>query len=295
MHDLDLTSRDLDDLLQLLFDRLRGKKDGLALAEPAAILLDAAREQGHGAYRIHLPRYEPIILDTFISGISDTFGYDAQKALVSLSADLPALSAEYLPDTVAAALDRIRDGLRAVDAALDGRGPSGDAQTLAVAPGLFHETAAGSTTLPLVSSFVTAGGPFTTARLIQPRVELRVTGEWSTRRRHDPAVTFSHIFADPDGPFERQIHEAIRLAERIASRSYGAGPLSRIPRQYHVFLPEIAALPASSAGKMSGGSAGLAFAVLLTELIGRLELGRGVEIFAGTAFTGGISNSSPPW
>lgn len=284
----DLTSRDLDDLLQLIFDRLRGRRQGLALAEPAVILLDAAREQGHGAYRVHLPQYEPIILDVFISGAAATFGYDAKRALIRLCEDIPSLSSEYRPAAVAEGLERLRADLRDVDTALAGGEPA--APSPSPAAGALRERVAGSVALPIVSAFAAPGGVFTTSRLIAPRIELRVTGEWSMRRRIDPAVTFSHIFSEPDDPFENQLREAVGLAERIAVRSSGAGPLPRLPRQYLVSLPEIAAISTPDAARMKGGSAGLAFAALITELIGGLELGPGVRIAEGTAFTGGIDD-----
>ena len=87
-NDFDLSIRDIDDLLQHLYVKLRGKKEGLSLTEPAAILLAQLKSANPSFYVPQLARFTPIIMDTLISGAYVSFGYEGLQSLDEVAGDI---------------------------------------------------------------------------------------------------------------------------------------------------------------------------------------------------------------
>lgn len=292
MKEFDLTVKDADDFLEHLYGRLKRQGQGLSLLEPALLVLNFLRKSGAPLYIPHRERYAPIVMDALISGTCESFGYDGLAAAAAVAGDIPLLSQGYIPENVGRGLDAIRRRLAAIEAALEGNPfahvdfPGGARKAPAAR---MRERTEAVVMLPLVSLYRVGGDTLSAGRVVGCRVVLRITGEASLRRRQAPVVTFEHIFAEPGCPFERQIHTAVAAAERMAAAGCQSRLLARLPREYLVTLPEIATLPASAAGTMSGASAGLAFAVLIMTAVCRLDLGRIRLRDAGdTAFTGEI-------
>ncbi len=293
MKDLDLTVREIDDLLEHLYNRLKGKKEGLSLIEPAVIILSMLRMTNSQVYSIHLPRFSPVIVDALISRAYVSFGFEGLESLALVAPDISIVSGDYTMDGVDEGLEAIRLEIVRIHGILGGKAAGKDRiESIAAAGpengyGFFREHIWGSADLPLVSIYKTGRSPFTTGRVVHPRVELRLTGEWSVRRSFRPVVSFKHISAEPNSPFEDQVHTALAVAENFAASSLKIRDIFRIPREYTISLPEIASLPPSAVGIMTGGSAGLALCALMISLLSMLDLsGRRYTIRPGTAFTG---------
>ncbi len=294
-NDFDLSIREIDDLLQHLYLKLRGKKEGLSLAEPAAILLAQLKSANPAFYTLQLARFTPIIMDTFISEAYISFGYEGLKSLNEVVGDIELATGDYIPAGVEAGLSRIRKEIESISAVLKGNSPEagpmvdigGKSET--GTGGFFRESAWGTVGLPLVSTYNTGKTPFSTGRVIKARVEIRITGEWSIRKKFDPAITFDHISAEPNSIFESQIHTAVRIAENYAATVMGIKGILRVPREYRISLPEIASFPASAIQRLSGGSAGLAITALLISVLSSLDLYRHRLKFDNcTSFTGKV-------
>ena len=225
--DFDLSIREIDDLLQHLYLKLRGKKEGLSLAEPAAILLARLKGENPAFYAPLLARFTPIIMDTLISGAFISFGYKGLLSLNAVAGDIELATGDYIPDGVEEGMSRIREEIAAISAILGGRHPvtgpvtdPGGASESGTG-GFFRESAWGTVGLPLVSTYNTGKTPFSTGRVVKARIEIRITGEWSIRRKHDPVITFDHISAEPNSDFEKQIRTAVRAAEGHAAAAMG--------------------------------------------------------------------------
>ena len=297
-NDLDLSIREIDDLLQHLYVKLKGKKEGLSLVEPAAILLARLKNTNKSFYTPQLALFTPIIMDALISEAYVSFGYEGLESLNDVAGDIALATGDYIPAGVEEGLSRIRGEIDSISAILNG--DSTAAETSADASrksetgtgGFFRERAWGTAGLPLVSTYNTGKTPFSTGRVVKARVEIRITGEWSVRTRRDPVINFEHISAEPNSPFERQIHTAVRVAEEYAASAMGMGGIQRMPREYRISLPEIASFPASAIQRLSGGSAGLAIAALLVSVLGRLDLHRyRLRINPAIAFTGTVDET----
>ncbi len=295
-NDIDLSIREIDDLLQHLYLKLRGKKEGLSMAEPAALLLARLRSDNPSFYAPLLARFTPIIMDTLVSEAFISFGYEGLKSLLAIAGDIYVATGDYIPTGIEEGLSRIREEIGAIDSILGGgvpgTGPATDAGGASETGtgGFFRESAWGTAGLPLVSTYNTGKTPFSTGRVIKARIEVRITGELSVRNRHEPVITFEHISAEPNSTFEMQIRTAVRAAERHVSASMGIKDILRVPREYHISLPEIASFPASAIQRLSGGSAGLAVEALLVSVLSSLDLCRQRLSFGtGTAFTGKAS------
>ena len=297
-NDLDLSIREIDDLLQHLYVKLKGKKEGLSLVEPAAILLAHLKNTNQSFYAPQLALFTPIIMDALISEAYVSFGYEGLESLNDVAGDIAMATGDYIPAGVEEGLSRIRGEIDSISAILNG--DSTAAETSADASrksetgtgGFFRENAWGTAGLPLVSIYNTGKTPFSTGRVVKARVEIRITGEWSVRTRHSPVINFEHISAEPNSLFERQIHTAVRVAEKYAASAMGMGGIQRIPREYRISLPEIASFPASAIQRLSGGSAGLAIAALLVSVLGRLDLHRyRLRINPAIAFTGTVDET----
>jgi len=291
---IDLSIREIDDLLQHLYLKLKGKKEGLSMAEPAALLLAMLRVDNPSFYAPQLARFTPIIMDTLISGAYVSFGYEGLKSLHEVAADIFTATGDYVPTGVEEGLSRIQEEIDAIDSVLGGAldtpsaSHAGDASESGTG-GFFRESAWGTVGLPLVSAYNTGKTPFSTGRVVKARFEVRITGELSVRNRHEPVITFEHISAEPNSVFETQIRTAVRAAERHVSTSMGMKDILRLPREYRISLPEIASFPASAIQRLSGGSAGLAVAALLVSVLSSLDLSRQRLSFdSDTAFTGKV-------
>jgi hypothetical protein len=297
-NDFELSIRDIDDLLEHLYLKLKGKREGLSLVEPAVILLARLRSANPQFYAPQLARFTPIIMDALISGAYVSFGYEGLESLNDVTGDIALATGDYIPDGVEKGLTDIREEIDSISAILSGdsraTGTSADAsgKSETGTGGFFRECAWGTAGLPLVSTYNTGKTPFSTGRVVKARVEIRITGEWSTRTRHDPVINVEHISAEPNSPFEQQIHTAVRVAEKFAAARMGMGGIQKIPREYRISLPEIASFPASAIQRLSGGSAGLAIAALFVSALGRLDLHRyRLRINPVTAFTGTVDET----
>ncbi len=294
-NDFDLSIREIDDLLQHLYLKLKGKKDGLSLSEPAAILLAELKSANPAFYAAQLARFTPIIMDTIISGAYISFGYKGLLSLNEVTGDIALATGDYIPAGVEEGLSRIRAEIDSISAVLDGNRPANgpntdtDGRSETGTGGFFRENAWGTVGLPLVSTYNTGKTPFSTGRVVKARVEIRITGEWSVRRKYDPAITFDNISAEPKSTFESQIRTAVKVGEDYAASMMGMKGILRVPREYRISLPEIASFPASAIQRLSGGSAGLAIAALLISVLSRLDLYRQTLIFDDvTSFTGKV-------
>ncbi len=297
-NDIDLSIREIDDLLQHLYLKVKGKKEGLSLVEPAAILLARLKSANPSFYAPQLARFTPIIMDALISEAYVSFGYEGLESITDVAGDIALATGDYIPVGVEEGLSRIRGEIDSISAILNG--DSTEAETSADAfgksetgtGGFFRERAWGTAGLPLVSTYNTGRTPFSTGRVVKARVEIRITGEWSVRTRRDPVINFEHISSEPNSPFERQIHTAVRVAEEFAAARMGIKGIFRVPREYRISLPEIASFPASAIQRLSGGSAGLAIAALLVSVLGRLDLYRyRLRINPAIAFTGKVDET----
>jgi len=297
-NDFELSIRDIDDLLEHLYLKLKGKKEGLSLVEPAAILLARLRSVNPSFYALQLARFTPIIMDALISEAYVSFGYEGLESINDVAGDIALATGDYIPDGVEKGLADIRAEIDSISAILSGDSraagtsadTSGESET--GTGGFFRERAWGTTGLPLVSTYNTGKTPFSTGRVVKARVEIRITGEWSARTRQDPVINVEHISAEPNSPFEQQIHTAVRVAEEFASARMDMGGIQRIPREYRISLPEIASFPASAIQRLSGGSAGLAIAALFVSVLGRLDLHRyRLSINPAAAFTGTVDET----
>ncbi len=296
--DLDLSIREIDDLLQHLYLKLRGKKEGLSLAEPASILLSQLKTANPSFYAPQLARFTPIIMDTLISGAYISFGFEGLQRLNDVAGDIAIATGDYIPAGVEEGLSKIRNEIEAISAILKGDSPgtgpmadiTGKSET--GTGGFFRESAWGTVGLPLVSIYNTGKTPFSTGRVVKARVEIRITGEWSIRKKHDPVVTFDHISAEPNSTFETQIRTAIAVAEKYVAAVMEMKGIVRVPREYRISLPEIASFPTSAIQRLSGGSAGLAIAALLISVLSSLDLYRQRSKFnTGTSFTGKVDEN----
>ena len=293
-----LSLKEIDGLLEQLYRRLKGKDQGLSFAEPAAILLAGLKTDDNSLYSLQLPRFSSVMVNALISGAWKSFGYDGLESLSVVAGDIPLVTDSHRIDSVETGMNGMASRLAAISAILDGREPQpgrpgeGDSEPPSAKQDFFRESVTGSIGLPLVSTFGTGTASFSTGRVVTLQAELVLTGEWSLRRKHEPALHFEHISAEPDSPFERQVFLAISEAEKIASARLGIKGIRRIPREYRISLPELASLPSASIGMMSGGSAGLAMTALAISLLGRLDLCRkSRRIPEGTAFTGMIDDN----
>ena len=293
MKNIDLSIREIDDLLQHLYLKLKGKKEGLSLVEPAAILLARLKSANPAFYAPQLARFTPIIMDALISHAYVSFGYEGLESLYDVAGNISLATGDYIPAGVEEGLSGIRREIDSINAVLSGESTDagikedngGDKQ--AGTGGFFRERAWCTVGLPLVSTYNTGKTPFSTGRVIKARVEIRITGEWSLRTKHAPVINFEHISAEPNSPFERQIHTAIRVAEEYAVAAMGMKGMQRVPREYWISLPEIASFPASAIQRLSGGSAGLAIAALLISILSKLDLSRyRLNIEPCSSFTG---------
>ena len=292
-----LSLKEIDGLLEQLYRRLKGKDQGLSFAEPVAILLAGLKTDDNSLYSLQLPRFSSVMVNALISGAWKSFGFDGLESLSIVAGDIPLVTDIHRIDSVETGMNGMASRLAAISAILDGREPQPDQpgkdgpEPPSAKRDFFRESVTGSIGLPLVSTFGTGTASFSTGRVVTLQAELVLTGEWSLRRKHEPALHFEHISAEPDSPFEQQIFLAIREAEKIASSKLGINGLQRIPREYRISLPELASLPSASIGMMSGGSAGLGMTALAISLLGKLDLCRkSRRIPEGTAFTGMIDD-----
>ena len=298
MKKLELTIREIDDLLEHLFRRLRGKTEGLSLLEPAIVLLQNLKDSNPAAYELNLRRFTPVIIDAFISRAYISFGYDGLEALLATAPDISMISGDYTPAGVQAGLEEARSRMNDIQSVLEGDSPGHaetDAESSTEIPereSIFREHVRESAFLPLVSVFNAGKSPITLGRIVQPHVELTITGEWSMRKKSPPTVTFDHMFAEPGSEFEKQINTALEVAERFAVSRLGIRDIVRMPREYRLSLPEAAITSSSLPGTMSGGSAGLSFTMLFISLLCKLDLSaKKFNLRPGMAVTGIIDSS----
>jgi hypothetical protein len=297
-HYFDLSIKEIDDLLQHLYVKLKGKKEGLSLVEPAAILLEHLKNSNPAFYRLQLTRFTPVVTDALISKAHVSFGYEGLKSLQNAAGDIFQVTSEYVPTGVEESLGEIKEKVAEIESILAGKSVDTDEDQPFGAMGrsgrdsFFRERAWGAAEIPLVSTYSTGENSFSTGRVVTVRIEVRITGEWSARRRCDPVISFEHISAGPNSLFERQIHTAVKAAERHAASAMKMKGILRVPREYKISLPEIASFPDSAIQHLSGGSAGLAVASLLVTVLSRLDLsGKRLWLLSGTASTGMINDS----
>ncbi len=298
MKDLDLRIKEIDDLLEHLYNRLKGKKEGLSLVEPASILLAYLKKNAPQSYLQHAPGFFPVIVDALLTEAFSSFGYDGLESLSDVASDIPVISGDYTPGIVEKNLGRIRKKLEGISAALGGNGPgdrilsAGGEMDESAKTGFFRKNARGSVGLLLVSVYTSGEKPFTTGHIIRLHAEIRITGESSLRKRLNPAVAFDHISAEQNSQFEKQVYMAVRLAEDFVASTMKMKGVFRMPRQYTISFPESASFSDPVAGIMTGGSAGLAITTLLISLLGKLDLsGQRYLIRPGTIFTGAMGDT----
>jgi len=297
MKDSDFTIREIDSLLEHLYKRLRGKKEGLSLVEPAAILLSKLKDSDDQTYRLYASRFFPIIVDALIAESFVSFGYDGLTSLLELVIDIPLLSGEYTPESVEKPLKKIQDKINRINSLLKEKVLLGEENEFTEEaadekPDIFNENKKESAGVPFISVYATGSVPLTTGRVIQLSISLEITGESSLRNRYEPYITFDHISAEPNSSFEKQVFLAINLAEKYVSTAMSLRSLYRIPRRYTISFPEIASLPDPIYGMVTGGSAGFAITAILISLLSQLDLIKiSYSIHPGTAFTGKIDGS----
>ena len=108
-NDFGLSIREIDDLLQHLYLKLKGKKEGLSLAEPAIILLAQLKNANPSFYAPQLAQFTPIIMDTLISEAYISFGYEGLQSLSGIAGDIALATGEYIPSGVEEGLSRIQE------------------------------------------------------------------------------------------------------------------------------------------------------------------------------------------
>ena len=298
MRDINLTVREIDDLLERFYNRLKGKKEGLSLAEPAAILLSYLKKYASQSYLLYAPGFFPVIIDVLTTEAFASFGCEGLESLLDVASDIPVISDDYTPGIVEDNLGRIRKTLERISAVLGGNDP-GDRTLPAdgekdepAKTGFFREDVRGSVGLPLISNYTSGKALFTTSRIFRINAELRITGELNIRKKLDPVVTFDHMLPEHNSRLKKQILTAVRLAENFVASTMHMKSIFRIPRQYTISLPDTLFLPCPVAGMMTDDPAGLAITTLLISLLGKLDLSsRKYRVRAGSAFTGTIDDT----
>ena len=170
--------------------------------------------------------------------------------------------------------------------------PEGEAEALrrALARGE-RESRADSVNLLFVMRPPGAGGALSLGRVESVSANLRIAGEWSFFRKYDPELSIDGRILEQKDPFALQLADAVRFAERHFIDVLGKKTLARLPRHYSFFLPSGGA-DLSEAPAMTGGSAGLGFALLALALIDCLKTRpSSIRIRAAAAFTGSIGES----
>ena len=159
--EIDLSIREVDDLLQHLYLKLKGKKEGLSLAEPAAILLSVLRRENPSFYGPQLSLFTPIIMDTLISKAYVSFGYEGLQALNEVAGDISLATGDYIPAGVENGLADIRYEIHGIESALAGKDTE-PAHIEEIDGSFIREYASASAGIPLVSTYNTGSTPFST-------------------------------------------------------------------------------------------------------------------------------------
>lgn len=121
--------------------------------------------------------------------------------------------------------------------------------------------------------------------------KLRITGEWSAFRKHEPLLSIDGSILERNDPFADQLRKAVRFAEHHFIDVLGKKELQRLPRHYSFALGDRRSDIQTSLA-MTGGSAGLGFTLLaLANLDGLKMRSPAIRIRSMAACTGTIDDS----
>ncbi len=135
------------------------------------------------------------------------------------------------------------------------------------------------------------GGLPGVGKIVKSQARMEITGEWSILKRFKHIIAFEDHKLQLDNPFDTQIGRAIDFAEGNFIQRLKVGEIERLPREYHFSLLSDEG-SSNLKRRFTGGSAGLAFAILSLALIDKLGVRRDQRLIKGNvAFTGTIDGN----
>lgn len=308
MDDTYLKPKEIDRVLQGLLGAADSDTSDLAFIEPLVLFLDDLSEKAEPSiFEHYCTLYSPVVLRALRKVPPSSLSYDVLTRLPSLIARIQELApGEITPDDEAR-LGETHENLAFYELFLGnedramlhlGKAQETDPRQIALQEKLkllrekYNRLQAQSSAdeIRFVSVYSSRGaGPEPRlGKIITAKGRIGITGEWSTFKRFKRIIAFEGRTLRAKDPFDDQLATAVDFAEGHFKQRLRIGELERLPREYHFSL-----LGGESSSnlrtRLTGGSAGLAFALLSLSSIDALGVRRGRRfIRSNVAFTGSV-------
>lgn len=261
-----LKPKDIDRILHRFLGVADSDTTDLAFIEPLVLFLDDLSGRAEPAvFEHYCTLYSPVIFRA-LHGAAASLGYEALSRLPSLVARIGEISPESITPEIETQLGEILERLKYWERVLEGKEP--EELTRVSEPGSAVEAKFVTVLTGQELSLEPGLG-----RIVVAKGRIDVTGEWSMLRRCEPIVAFEGRTLRPKDPFDEQIETAVAFAEGHFKRRLNVGEIGRLPREYRFSLSNEGSASRLQA-RFTGGSGGLAFALLSLAAIDTLALRR---------------------
>ena len=295
----DLSLKKADNALQELYTRLGAGEVDASVIDAAALLVDHILSHFQESfYRPHVERIGRVLIAFLDAGLIDSLAYESLAALSRVLRKTGEILPEPAPNIIDKHIELAHVSLarRCLTA-----GDEKEAREQLELAGFYdiptaiaamrHEANASSRdpqpgvlTIPVTHQPLNAFQSLLTGRLLEGKLDIELTGEWSLLRKRKAIIAFEGKILESEGSFARQLRAAAAVAEDIFINENGQRELSRLPRQY---LYSFAGSEADGARAYTGGSAGLGYALLTLDRLDALGFRRRQRRLKGTiAVTG---------
>jgi hypothetical protein len=277
-----LKPKQIDRILQRLLSLADSDTTDLAFVEPLVLFLaDLSPQAEPAVFEHYCILYSPAILRAVHGAPATAIGYDALAKLPPLITRIAKISPESITPDIEAPLGEIRKRLAFYERFLSGGEPGEYAR-------LQGRVAADEIKFVTAMSLKEPGCDLSLGRTISAKGRINITGEWSMFRRFNPIIAFEGRTLRAKDPFDEQMETAVAFAEEHFLRRLRIGEIGRLPREYHFALSSEGSTSRLQT-RFTGGSAGLAFALLSLAAIDELVIRRKLRLIrSNVAFTGTI-------
>jgi hypothetical protein len=303
-----LKPKEIDWVLQGILGAADSDTSDLAFIEPLVLFLDDLSEKTEPSiFEHYCTLYSPVVLRALRKVPPSFLNYDVLTRLPSLIARIQELAPDEITPDDEARLGETHESLAFYelflgneDKALEhlGKAQETDPRQIGLQEKLkllrekYNQFQAHSSAdeIRFVTVYSSRGSGFDPrlGKIITAKGRINVTGEWSTFRRFERIIAFEGRTLRANDPFDDQLATAVDLAEGHFKRRLKIVELERLPREYHFSL-----LGGESSSNLktrfTGGSAGLAFALLSLASIDALGVRRAQRVIrSNVAFTGSV-------
>jgi hypothetical protein len=305
-----LKPKEIDRVLQGLLAVADSDTSDLAFIEPLVLFLDDLSEKVESSiFEHYCTLYSPVVLRALRKVPPSSLSYDVLTRLPSLIARIQELAPEVMTPDDGARLGETYENLAFYELLLGnedkalghlGKAHEIDPRQIGLQEKLKllkekysqFQTHSSADEIKFVAVYSSSGsGPQTRlGKIITAKSRIDITGEWSTFKRFKRIIAFEGRTLRTNDPFDDQLATAVDCAEGHFKKRLRIGEIERLPREYHFSLLD-GESSSNLKTRFTGGSAGLAFALLSLSSIDVLGVRRDRRfIRSSVVFTGSVES-----